>query len=309
MTQHHFCTELADEVGVMKAILLDNIYYWWQRNVANQKNFHDGSYWTFNSSRAFLEMFSYMSRASITRYLFELERDGWLKSANYNKARYDRTKWYTLTEKSINIFNVSLNNNSPLPKVDNVLTQSEATIPYSKPDNKLTALSQSQLTLWFDAFWREYPVKRSKYATKKAFGKVVKSVEDFNFVCKQLTSFKKTQQWKEGIAALRTGSKCYIKHGSSWLNSGDYKDDLSEQQSSLAPPKVATDEHGLTPQQHHKFTISLLVPGEDFESCEESYQLLKRAGGLKSAIEKWKVKDGYIKPKKTGPTCPDINQE
>jgi hypothetical protein len=291
MTQHHFCTEIAEEIGVNKAILIDNIYFWWQRNVANQKNFHDDSFWTFNSGEAFVKLFPYMARSSINRYLLELEDDGWVKSGNYNKHKYDRTKWYTLTDKTINLLGVNSKGLKPLTTMSNGKSESEQPIPDSKPNNKHTTISQSAKDLWFDAFWRNYPVKRSKAATKKAFNKVVKSIEDFNYVCEQLLLFRRTQQWKEGLIALRTGGKCFIKHGSSWLNSGDYKDDLSEQSTSLASPKVTSNNDGLSPMQMNKFKLDLLLPGEKFTVADSHIKKLKKTGSYEDTLKDWKVEN------------------
>ena len=67
--EHSFNIELAKEYGILEAILLKNIWLWIEKNRANEKNFYDGTYWTYNSTRAFNELFPYASESSIKRAL------------------------------------------------------------------------------------------------------------------------------------------------------------------------------------------------------------------------------------------------
>jgi hypothetical protein len=94
---HQFNTELACEVGVEKAIILENIYFWIMKNEANSKNEHDGNYWTYNSYEAFAKLFPYMKLNTIKRHMRELEKQEILLSrSDLNKNPYDKTKWYAL---------------------------------------------------------------------------------------------------------------------------------------------------------------------------------------------------------------------
>lgn len=99
MTIHCFDTEIAEKYGLEASIILNNISYWIQHNEANEKNFYDGKYWTFNSVKAFNELFPYMSEKKIRNALKALEEDGIIVTGNYNKLACDRTKWYAITEK------------------------------------------------------------------------------------------------------------------------------------------------------------------------------------------------------------------
>ena len=96
---HMFNIEIANEYGIEEAIILQNISFWIDHNKANDKNFHDGHYWTYNSAKAFQKIFPYMSEYKIKRVLKKLEEEEILLTGNYNKSSYDRTKWYTLSKK------------------------------------------------------------------------------------------------------------------------------------------------------------------------------------------------------------------
>lgn len=93
---HSFDIAEAKAHGVEKAILLFNLRWWLKKNKANRVNFRAGYYWTYNSGKAFAELFPYLNERSIRRWLQELEDSGVIMSGNYNKSPYDKTKWYTI---------------------------------------------------------------------------------------------------------------------------------------------------------------------------------------------------------------------
>ena len=97
---HSFNVAAATALGHEKAILLKELYYWCQQNFNNQRNFHHGLYWTYNTAKAFTLKFPYFSERSIGRWLQQLEQDGYLGSACLNKKSYDRTKWYCVNEEA-----------------------------------------------------------------------------------------------------------------------------------------------------------------------------------------------------------------
>lgn len=96
---HIFDTEIAVKYGVNAAVLLQNLGYWIKQNEANETNFFDGTYWTYNSRRAYRELFPYMSERQIDTAFRKLIDDGLVITGNYNKIAYDRTLWYALTQK------------------------------------------------------------------------------------------------------------------------------------------------------------------------------------------------------------------
>lgn len=100
---HSFSVEIAAKLGLNAAILLDNLGFWIAKNEANNVNFRDGNYWTFNSMKAFATLFPYMTKRQIEFALKKLKDEGLIVTANYNEQKYDRTLWYALTEKGKSI--------------------------------------------------------------------------------------------------------------------------------------------------------------------------------------------------------------
>ena len=93
---HSFDVEEAKKYGVECAIILNNIRFWIEKNKANKKHFYDGLYWTYNSAKAFSELFPYFSEHQVRRFLNKLEQLGVIVCSNYNVSGYDKTKWYSV---------------------------------------------------------------------------------------------------------------------------------------------------------------------------------------------------------------------
>ena len=97
--EHSFDVMLAQKYGVNAAVLLKHFEFWIAKNKANGKNYFDGKYWTYNSRKAFAELFPYMNARQIDYALKKLIDDGLIITGNYNKSTYDRTLWYAITKK------------------------------------------------------------------------------------------------------------------------------------------------------------------------------------------------------------------
>lgn len=130
---HNFDTEIAEQLGLLEAILLNHIYYWVEKNRANETNYYDGAYWTYNSTRAFNELFPYVSERQIKNALKHLREEGILLTGNYNKSTYDRTLWYALSKKGLSIVQ-----KCPMdkPQEGNGTGENVPPIPDNKPNNK-----------------------------------------------------------------------------------------------------------------------------------------------------------------------------
>lgn len=129
LMKHIFDVDIARIYGVNAAVLLENIGYWINQNEANEVNYYDGHYWTFNSRRAYREIFPYMSERQIDTAFRKLIDDGLIITGNYNKLAYDRTLWYALTQKgkcilhfdgmeNVKMSNGNSQNVEPIPNIN-----------------------------------------------------------------------------------------------------------------------------------------------------------------------------------------------
>ena len=94
MSLHTFDPNIAAKVGINAAIIYQNLIFWTQKNMANGRHIHDGHVWTYNSVKAWADMFPYLSGNQVRRALAKLIETGMIAEGNYNKSAYDRTKWY-----------------------------------------------------------------------------------------------------------------------------------------------------------------------------------------------------------------------
>jgi len=95
-----FSVTVAKDVGVEEAIMLNNIYFWVEFNRKANVNYHDGKYWTYNSARDFSEKYEFWSEGQIRRIMSNLKEKGYIETGRFNRMGYDKTKWYTVTEKA-----------------------------------------------------------------------------------------------------------------------------------------------------------------------------------------------------------------
>ncbi len=122
---HSFNVEIATKYGMVEAVLLEHLNFWISKNKANEINFYDGNYWTYNSTKAFADLFPYISQKAISKALHHLEEEEIIILGNYNKNVYDRTTWYAITEKGNSILqngqmdlSKTENGNAPKEKMD-----------------------------------------------------------------------------------------------------------------------------------------------------------------------------------------------
>ena len=99
MQFHSFNVNVAKKVGVNKAILLQYIEFWVDKNKANKVLIYEGKAWVYHTASGFEEIFSYMKANTIAKYLVELEKERYLHSSQNiekGKNRNNRVKYYTL---------------------------------------------------------------------------------------------------------------------------------------------------------------------------------------------------------------------
>ena len=84
---------LACEIGLNESMMLLQIDFW--ISIAN--NFHEGRYWTYQSTRDVqAKAFPFWSLDTINRTINKLISKQYVVVGNFNKAHYDRTRWFAL---------------------------------------------------------------------------------------------------------------------------------------------------------------------------------------------------------------------
>lgn len=136
MTIHSFDTDVARKVGVNAAVIYSNILFWTQKNAANRKNMRDGYVWTYNSRRAFAELFPYLTEKQIRTALEKLVSEGLVVAGSYNQASMDKTNWYAPSCSKEWVTAIGPQGPMGWPSGANGLDLQGQAIPDSKPDTK-----------------------------------------------------------------------------------------------------------------------------------------------------------------------------
>ena len=98
--KHFFDVDVAKEVGVNAAIVYENIAFWVKHNAKQGKNLREGVHWMYATQKELSEQFDYLSIKQTRTALEKLEEHGFIKTGSFNRHGYDRTTWYTITEKA-----------------------------------------------------------------------------------------------------------------------------------------------------------------------------------------------------------------
>ena len=164
-----FSTKDAKQYGVDGAIMLHHIRYWVAKNEANETNFHDGQYWTYNSTTAFAKLFPFYSARKIGRILSKLEEESAIISGNFNGKRYDRTKWFTLVNA------ITENGDLHLTKTVNGITKYVEPIPkYNQSTTQITTKKGIELPFEGELFaeawqiWKQYKKLEKNFRFKSS---------------------------------------------------------------------------------------------------------------------------------------------
>lgn len=166
-----FDIKIAKEYGVNEAIFISNMKYWIFKNIANNKNYFDGKHWTYNSKRAFLEIFPFWTEQTLKTTIKHLVERGVLVIGNYNKNPYDRTNWYAFVDETmwidcnypidrLKLTNGEVNTNQPIPnnKPNNKPNKKE--IDKEKDADATTALIERFVNRWNNGIASGYDVPK-----------------------------------------------------------------------------------------------------------------------------------------------------
>lgn len=152
----NFDEQLAIDFDVESAIFIQSLAQWTRRNAANHHNFHEGRYWTYNTYDALTKIFPYWSKKQIERLTLKCINHGLMLKGNFNQKKYDKTCWYSMTDKALMYFpylstliasQVSESPSDPTPEIGNATPEIGLPIPKNTTtcsNNTITTNSNSK---------------------------------------------------------------------------------------------------------------------------------------------------------------------
>lgn len=232
---------LAVKIGLNEAIILQQIHYW----LLKSNNVRDGYKWVYNSYSEWNKQFPFFSRNTMIRAFNSLEKQGLLITANYNKAGFDKTKWYRIDYEKLVGKRFTQNGYTSNPKWVDGDTQNGQTNTNRLPENTTetnnkhsashsNAPSVSQLENEFETVWSKYPNKKGK---KQAFN---------HYKAWRKSSAKHTNEYllerlKKYLTYCQQNNSWYHPmNGSTWFN-GRFDDVLITENVSNKPKKRIYD--------------------------------------------------------------------
>lgn len=257
MTVHVFDVDDAVKYGVEKAVILQNMRFWLDKNKANGTNLHDGYYWTYNSAEAFYKLLPYFKSAKvIQRLLKSMVAEGLLLAGNYNKKGYDRTKWYSMPEycaESLDTSHCSKMTNG-LDKNDqcngqecpmdcsemtNAMVKNDQPIPDINTDSKpdvnadTNASVDNDSSSWidesFEEFYKSYPNKKGKGQAEKTWNNVFTGKGSHKKPSNPFDLFETIMSAVKAQTPIILASEPrYRKHPSTWLNAKAWLDEVDQ---------------------------------------------------------------------------------
>lgn len=260
-----YSTDVAIKVGVIPAIIYTHICYWVEKNKANDRNYVDGKYWTYNSASGFTKYFPEFTEKQIKYALSKLISANLIEKGRHNKCGYDKTNWYTVKDSSetantkdstkpvetssiaqkSGVLSIGQNDTlpsdkfvRPIPKDNNKKNSTERKIYKKKVDdclamedfeetegNEQEANECSNATS--EALEKQAGEIYALYPRKKARKRAIIAIKTALKSEGYTNLYTKTQKYAE---AVKESGKhlTYIPYASTWFNGEEYNDDWSD---------------------------------------------------------------------------------
>ena len=187
--EYSFDVDHAVKYGVDEAIFLKNLIFWIKKNKANNRHFYDGHTWTYNSVKAYSELFPFWTYAKIRGIIDKLIKEGVIMKGNYNSNTYDRTMWYCIIDKSI-----CENQQLHLLELANGSAENDKSYTDNKTDNKPYINTYIDIfNYWNDkkiikhsekTYEREFKKKHADVIDDYGHDEVKKAIDNYSIVYK-----------------------------------------------------------------------------------------------------------------------------
>ncbi|NCC69261.1 MAG: hypothetical protein EOM14_13905, partial [Clostridia bacterium] len=207
MRDYAFNVDVAAKYGVDEAILIHAMEFWIKKNRSNERHFHDGRWWSYNSLAALGDLFPFWTKRQLERIISSCRDKGILYVGNYNEEKWKRTTWYALDDCIFEIYGddlcisrngeMQITNQGSVPTKKGKCISRNGEMHITKPGNAcpetgksispggemdtilnpvyiptVTPLTPQGAGAGFDAFWKAYPRKAGKKDALQAWKKL-----------------------------------------------------------------------------------------------------------------------------------------
>ena len=128
---------LAKAIGLNEAIVLQQLHYWLE-NKKNPGRMVDGEKWVYNTYEEWHENFPFWGVSTIKRIFTALEERGLIITRQFDKGKYDRTKFYRIDYAAFLSLNVPSNRPEEDARGDQLDPIDESNLTPSLNDSETT---------------------------------------------------------------------------------------------------------------------------------------------------------------------------
>ena len=158
----YFDTDIAAQVGIERAVILNKIQFWSSKNEDNSYFTHEGTTWISSTRAQLAKQFSWMNKHQVGYAMNKLELHGYIQSGNHHKTQQHRGKWYSITPQTthkevyekramqvIKTSNASDKNEQPLPVIDTYIDSNRINI---KQEQVIPSPAYQDITIDIERF-------------------------------------------------------------------------------------------------------------------------------------------------------------
>lgn len=112
-----FNIEIAKEYGLDCAYFLQNIYYWVEKNRAENRNFRNGNYWTYSTIEEFEQHLGCFTKRQLKYIINKLKEADLILIEQFSEGQAYRTYWYALTGKALEMLSGTFDYEYSIPPI------------------------------------------------------------------------------------------------------------------------------------------------------------------------------------------------
>src|SRR5882762_335751 len=94
-----FNQDAANKYGLKESIFIKHLEYSISHHKKKNTHFYEGRYWAYNSISSLESIYTFWTPRIIKGIIKSLKDQNVIITGNFNKSKYDRTTWFSFTDK------------------------------------------------------------------------------------------------------------------------------------------------------------------------------------------------------------------
>ncbi|MCW6662914.1 hypothetical protein NHG29_01365 [Aerococcaceae bacterium NML160702] len=224
--------KLAEIIGLNEAIFIQQLHYWIKKDGKER----DGKKWIYKSIKEWQEEdFAFWSDSTIKRIISSLNSSGLIEQSNYNKAGFDKTKWYTINYTNLQSVTNRIGQNDLTHGSDCTDGAGQVELTNTRDytetttENNNTTLGHTPMTKTekekqlrddFEKLWKLYPKKEDKERAFKAYKKAIGEGVTNKQIQTGIVGYRRQIE-------IERKERKFVKTGGNWFSGKLWENDFS----------------------------------------------------------------------------------